>query len=319
MVEIKQLCVGLGLFSLMAAAAVYRHRGGHPHHHDSHYGIQSYSQHPNLNITQTSLRYNQNYTERYKTLSEFQDAVKYRPPFRITVPQWKACTRLNRYRKRGNLLYIHIPKTGGTTIESHLWPNNHLLGSCHATAAQFQQCHDSSSFFEKKNNATKMIIATIRHPIDRLKSMYKYAQGGGNGHIRDKYGKFHFARKAQDLEQFVDALVFQDDVWYAPQFDFISTTPAAAKTMGDGSLLVDEILCTETLNNDWKMLLQKYPNELGDSLDPLPDHRSRVSSPTSSSSKEHHDEGSLNDRLLTKIKLLFDKDFDLWNKYCDHL
>jgi len=75
-------------------------------------------------------------------------------------------------RDRG-LLFIHVPKNGGTSITTVLYGS--MIG--HKTA-QFHQTVDPV-FFEGSNP-----FATLRDPVDRFISAYWYIRRGGGSHTK---------------------------------------------------------------------------------------------------------------------------------------
>lgn len=212
-----------------------------------------------------------------------------------TKDPW-ACQRFNQMVSRSAnetrpIGFVHVPKTGGTSIE-------HAIGfakSCHATARDFQEC--SPKTFEKT-----FTFAAIRNPIDRIVSLYNYAKNGGNGGAKDAE-KFAFC-KTLSFAEFVEKLPSQIELNFAPQSHFITNV--------NGKVMVDEIICTETLSHDWKRLQSLDPG-IKRFIGTLPAQRLRASSSTSRFMSNQVDNAT-NERL----KDFFRDDFVLWEKYCSN-
>ena len=182
------------------------------------------------------------------------------------------------------VLYVHIPKTGGTSIERQL----DFGGSCHAKAADFYRCdpkqYNSSLTLGK-------IYASFRHPVSRAISAYQYALRGGNGSDRDKE-KFAWVRNItfssfiKSLDQKIDAVNF------APQNSFIKNS--------GGGLMVNKLLCTEALNLTWNTELGMSFGNLTEKLRANP--QSNVPLVTQED--------------VAILQNLYHEDFILWKQYC---
>ena len=102
-----------------------------------------------------------------------------------------------------HVIFIHIPKTGGTTIENALFNGRVMfdVGSSHRTAQELSTlCQERGTPF-----ASFYSFAIVRNPYDRLISSYFYAKNGGNGGPNDAE-RFKPWRKLS-FEQFVGRLV----------------------------------------------------------------------------------------------------------------
>ena len=80
-----------------------------------------------------------------------------------------ATRRLKEYMERSHSIFVHIPKTGGTTVEQTFG----ITVSCHATADQFRSV-DLATW------DVAHTFAVIRHPLERLISHYEYTKAGGD-------------------------------------------------------------------------------------------------------------------------------------------
>jgi len=89
-------------------------------------------------------------------------------------PIWTkaAQSRILEPAQRAQRLFIHIPKTGGTSISSCLYDRNQP----HLTAA---------FIFDLYGDLARSVpsFAVVRHPLDRLKSAYHFLRNGGTSII----------------------------------------------------------------------------------------------------------------------------------------
>ena len=101
-------------------------------------------------------------------------------------------SRMKMFLEHGALIFVHIPRTGGTSIEAAFG----LHSSVHATAAQMRAC-DPSAW------AASQSFAVLRDPLDRVVSMYAYARQGGNGAPWETLGQY---AAGLSLEEYVARL-----------------------------------------------------------------------------------------------------------------
>ena len=149
-------------------------------------------------------------------------------------------------------------------------------------------------------------ITTLRHPVERAISLYRYARSGGNGKSGD-LEKYNWVQNVS-FDEFVDNIPSRDDIMFAPQSHFI--VDHYNKILS--SLLVDEVLCTESLESDWKRLVTKYPflTKFG----PFPNERLRVT-PTSNTTTLFM-VNQVDNTTVTKLREIYFDDFVLWQDYC---
>ena len=209
-----------------------------------------------------------------------------------------ACTRWNNLVRFANdtvastvPVFIHIPKTGGTTIES-------LLGfttSCHATANDMQACN--SSEYDKAFKFT-----AIRHPIERAISLYRYAWSGGNGK-RGDLEKYSWV-KTLNFSAFVDAIPSRPELNFAPQVHYVTDYWNKSK------VLVDEFICNENLEVGWERLATLYPDLK--SFGKFPSTRLRVTPSNSSNFTADQVDAA----TVKRLRDYYSHDFQLWETYC---
>lgn len=200
------------------------------------------------------------------------------------------CERLRAFYHNTKVAYVHIPKTGGTSVENAMGvvEGDGVRGhSCHATAAIFSFCgdHDFSELFS---------FTVLRHPVDRAISMYKYAKMGGNGGTTDR-AKFSWVSNL-DFTSFVENLSQRQEYVYAPQARWV-------KGYNTEQVIIKHIMCLDTLASDWEELksIVHVMTNMGD----IP--HNRVSDNYNI---------SINEVTVESLKNIYEDDYVLWGQYC---
>lgn len=116
---------------------------------------------------------------------------------RLTRPVWRRAFRRAMVPPvlAAGRLFIHIPKTGGTSICAHLYGRN----LPHATASFWREMYGAEI-------AGLPSFAVLRDPLERLKSAYQFIKYGGTDVIAvSRYDMFRL-RGADTFDQFVERL-----------------------------------------------------------------------------------------------------------------
>jgi len=91
------------------------------------------------------------------------------------------------YSPTGNVAVLNIPKCGSQLVSS--------LEIC------------------RSNNPKCKRLAFVRHPVDRIKSAYKFLRGAGQVRVQ-----------SESYEDFIDYTFMHSDQHWQPQIDFIDNT-----------------------------------------------------------------------------------------------
>ena len=124
------------------------------------------------------------------------------------------------YYKKNNILFIHIPKTGGTTIENYLNLRKCMQGYCVIKNVAFQHFNwnDYNKLLGNEIYYKYFKFSIVRNPIDRCISEYYWTP------LNFGYGKNasfdHFLTEVEDIvknKRFFDSLYhdhFQSQSYY---------------------------------------------------------------------------------------------------------
>ena len=146
------------------------------------------------------------------------------------------------YQKRLKCIFIHIPKTAGTSILKALGKNNggrnHLSWYVYYTARQ--------NYFERFFK-----FAFVRNPWDRAYSSYKYLRNGGN-----KQGDIELSNLLSQFDSFDDFVIrglekghFRSHLLFLPQSNFIAGP--------NGKLMIDFVGRFENIEADFNIIAKK--------------------------------------------------------------
>jgi len=210
--------------------------------------------------------------------------------------QVQRCDYLNRYIRatQGHGVFIHITKTGGTSIE-HAFG---LRGSCHWSAMELRACNAPA--FDRA-----LSFAVIRHPLDRAVSLYEYARHGGTGSTLDR-AKWQWVAQVDDFGQFVEQLTSNRSLQgghFATQRSFVF------KSRGNDTdhLQVDALLCLDSLEDGLRTLRTLEPRLTTFLASVLQAPHLRVT---------RHSVNTIDLHTLRQLEHTYGADFQLWYRYC---
>ncbi|MFW5804640.1 MAG: sulfotransferase family 2 domain-containing protein [bacterium] len=191
------------------------------------------------------------------------------------------------YMIKYKCIFIHIPKTAGTSILSLLTGKERI-----------RRDHNNFFIFYKANPSlfNKYFKFTfVRNPYDRIISCYEYLINGGNNN-EDKYYEKLFNEKYDSFDKFVlnflNHNVIHENDLFKPQYLFIYDYTGKCK--------VDFVGRYENIDADSVFIL----NKLG----------INKKLPVSNQSKRKNiEEYYKNEAVKKKIKILYAKDFEILN------
>jgi hypothetical protein len=154
-----------------------------------------------------------------------------------------------------NCIFVHVPKTGGSSIEDVLWPgprteadlwqgmvdqyhNRYQTGGLqHLTAAQIRQEVGEQRFMESYR------FSLVRNPWDRAVSQYAYM-------LQKKYLRDFIGMKEDDgFSRYLSLIQERSHVQWIPQCDFLFDA--------SGGCLVDFVGRFETIRSDATAVFEK--------------------------------------------------------------
>lgn len=151
-------------------------------------------------------------------------------------------------------IFIHIPKTGGTSIEktiwsnhrddsSYGWDNKHSIWKQHATMQQVQDLYDINidNFFK---------FAIVRNPWDRAVSDYKWWTKNGTWDFlkNTTFEDYLLTRNGYEKINHLNNKITGRGDHFIEQYKFIQI---------DGNCCMDFILRFENLQKDFDLLCDK--------------------------------------------------------------
>lgn len=137
-------------------------------------------------------------------------------------------------------IFVHVPKTGGTSIEQTLRESPEQVVGGHTTAVGYRR-----AFPREFGHYYKFCV--VRHPVERFLSAYRYlrarpihpALGNESIHRLDSFESWFLAMRG-------DRALLEGIVHLRPQRGFFCDA--------DGTILVDRIYRYETLGSAWSDL-----------------------------------------------------------------
>lgn len=191
-----------------------------------------------------------------------------------------------KYTNKHKCIFIHIPKTAGTSIVSIL--GNGVVNRDHVRYLIYLKSNK-----QKFNEYFK--FAFVRNPFDRIVSVYQYFNQGGNRN-EDLYYQEIFKNKYNTFEKFVLEFLNKDIIHehnlLRPQYLFIYDFK--------GECQVDYIGKFEDIDNGFDIISKKL-------------NISQKLPKANSSKRKKYKEYYQNNRVKEKIILLYKKDFEFFD------
>jgi hypothetical protein len=150
------------------------------------------------------------------------------------------------YKHLDSAIYIHIPKTGGNSIEKSLG----LLKTGHKPLKSFELSLTKEEFSDA------YVFTVVRNPFTRLASAYYYLKSD-NISEEDKEFRNNVLSKYPNFEVFVKDYIKNEGVYgyihFIPQFEFI--------TKWNGTIRCDEIIKLDNIDAGFEKLRVKLGRE----------------------------------------------------------
>jgi len=193
------------------------------------------------------------------------------------------------YREYFNLykcLFIHIPKTAGTSILKIISDDQFYRDHCKYKILLDSDAKKFDSYYK---------FCFIRNPFDRMVSIYNYLQSNGNG-LDDVYWGELLKNNYPNFEDFVLHFLNERNIHehtiFIPQYLFIYNHKHEC--------MVDFVGRYESINDDYKIIAKNL--QLKETLPHL--NKSKTNSPNY---KKYY----TNPKIIEKIIDLYRKDFEL--------
>jgi hypothetical protein len=191
------------------------------------------------------------------------------------------------YVKKNRFLFIHIPKTAGTSILD-------------ALSINFRHHSDYKVFKSANtplfNKAYKFCF--VRNPYDRLFSVYSYLLRGGSGHT-DKALTHYLQSNSTSFETFVENVLdhnlMQTHPLFKPQFAYVCDFKS--------KIMVDFVGRFESLPQDIKVISKAIGQN--------------IELPHLNSNKKDAFCSVYNEGIAKKVYSLYQKDFELFDYSVD--
>lgn len=194
--------------------------------------------------------------------------------------------------------HIHTPKTGGT-YTNYLrtsFPHVNFSHVVVRTDRSDKWCPIGLVPINPKKIAGYYIFSTVRNPLLFLISYYHHVLGNMGS---DNIVHYDYENALKGFDNLVNVIITRDDKWPSKKFLFPNLFDQ------NGNIVVDWINRNETLDNDLKLLLEKYD------VEHKPQERQRVSQ--KKEPKEYYSKDLLEMVLKTydrEMKLFGYKDFE---------
>lgn len=198
--------------------------------------------------------------------------------------------------KLKKILFIHIPKTAGTTIHRSILGRPPVVESCHWTYMDYKEK------FGKELLDSYWIFSFVRNPIDRFLSRIRYLKNNYSAGQPQHVDERNFVIKLSDPQKIADCLVENLDHWFLKKDHGISQYNYICNL--DGEIAVDFVGVNEFFSKD----IQEVMDYIG-----LGKFNPKVCQNFLITDKKHS-ELLENQEFIEKIQKIYPKDLDLYNK-----
>ena len=126
------------------------------------------------------------------------------PSFQITHPEEKVEVRYKfssfvrvqaKPQNHGRMMFVHVGKTGGSTVEQFLKANEIRFFMVHQKPLGFQTCRSTgysrlsscTSWAKRWRKNLRVVVVSVRDPLKRLVSAFNWRNPNGGGVTHNKY------------------------------------------------------------------------------------------------------------------------------------
>jgi chondroitin 4-sulfotransferase 11 len=166
--------------------------------------------------------------------------------WRQRIADWRGRGVYAGYPNRHHCIFIHIPKTAGTSVVSA------LFGGASRHVPYFEYEHANPRKFQRFFK-----FAFVRNPWDRLVSTYSFLRRGGMNE-QDRMWSERNLSVYQDFASFVRGWVSEENVWswvhFVPQTHFILNH--------QGAVMVDYVGRFERLGEDFAYVATRLGRDI---------------------------------------------------------
>lgn len=194
-------------------------------------------------------------------------------------------------------IFVHIPKCGGSSVESVLWPGERTeadlwMGFTSKYGNQYQSGGLQHLFAINIAKAVGEVIyeryykfSFIRNPWDRVVSQYSYMKE------RDDLREYIGMSEKCSFKKYLDLIARKEHVQWAPQYKFV--------TDENGELIVDFIGRLEAIEHDFSVVANRVGLE-------------RYELPHINKSVRHAMTGYYDEETIEMVRHYYARDIDLF-------
>jgi hypothetical protein len=146
-----------------------------------------------------------------------------------------------------NSIFVHIPKTGGTSISS-LLPNNSIG---HKKVSELIE----NKVFSKEDLSKIFKFCVIRNPLERIVSYYDYSIKTDGSFHEEKYSWKRLNRIVSEYPTFKE---FAKNIKEVEKKYLVDIAPFSDYFLVDGKVMVDKIIEIRDLDSEFKEISRRY-------------------------------------------------------------
>ena len=157
--------------------------------------------------------------------------------------------------KEYNSIFIHVPKSGGLSMESICRDNNIFIDPVNNNTSKLNEKHDTDVYTSIENESNiKFSFSFVRNPFERLVSAWKCPWVTG-----DKINGNQWKVPFNDFTDFIREFVLKESEWNFFRWSHVMpfTDPRMKLFNSDGKELLNFIGKLETYQEDFNIVCDK--------------------------------------------------------------